>query len=129
MSRIHSDRLNTKRAHRAFAAGVKKTLQETGQVLPVPPGVSPKLLDAEPLSFLVPPGLDRQDLKAHVARRDQTLIFFALAHPDGDDPHTVFVDDLLMSPGTEDYKQARSTDCVERVRRFLDAQLEAPRVV
>ena len=49
--------------------------------------------------------------------------------PDGDDPHTVFVDHLLMSPGTEDYKQAPSADCVEQVRRFLDAQLVASRVV
>jgi len=73
--------------------------------------------------------LDRQDLKAYVARRGQTLIFFALAYPDGDAPHRVFVDDLLMSPGTEDYKQAPSASCVEDVRRFLDAQLKASRVV
>src|SRR5215469_644278 len=222
MSRIHSDRLKTKRAHGGFAAGVRKTLEKACQVLPVPPSDSPKILDAELLSFLVPPVLDRalgyrgnlrfvqfgysantgqfeycdggddipstgesvwkwflrhpvisphlpeskyptlygvfppgeprptldeimtkgtlfplhdapahhhllldrQDLKAYVARWDQTLIFFALASPDSDASRTVFVDDLLMSPGTEDYKQAPSADCVEQVRRFLDAQLK-----
>src|SRR5215469_18374937 len=225
MSRIHSDRLKTKRAHGGFAAGVRKTLEKACQVLPVPPSDSPKILDAEPLSLLVPPGLDRalgyrgnlrfvqfgysantgqfeycdggddipstgesvwgwflrhpvisphlpeskyptlygvfppgeprptleeimtgapsplhepahhyllldrKDLKAYVARRDQTLIFFGQAHPDGEDPHTIFVDDLLMSQGTEDYKQAPPPDCVEQVRRFLDAQLGASKVV
>jgi len=65
--------------------------------------------------------LDRQDLKAYVARRDQTLVFFAIAHPDGDDPHTVFVDDLLMSPGTEDYKQVPSAACVEQAASLIGA--------
>jgi hypothetical protein len=73
--------------------------------------------------------LDRQELKAYVARRDQTLIFFGSAHPVGEDPHTVFVDGLLMSPGTEHYKLAPPDDCVEQVRRFLDAQLKPSRSV
>ena len=225
MGRIHSDRLNTKRAHKGFVGGVKKALQKAHQGSSAPLGVSPRILDAEEPSLTVPPGLDRalgyrgnlrfvqfgfsantgqfeccdggddipstgesvwrwflrhpaisphlpeskyptlygvfppgeprptlqeimtkgahlpldnapahhyllldrQELKAYVARRDQTLIFFALAHPDGEDPHTVFVDDLLMSPGTENYKAAPPEDCVEELRRFLDAQLEASR--
>jgi hypothetical protein len=228
MSRIHSDRLNTKRLHKGFAAGAKKALEQLGQVPQTPTRVSPEMFDVEPLAFPVPPTLDRalgyggnlrfvhfgysanngqfeycdggddmlstgksvwrwflghpvisphvpkskyptlygifppaqsrptleqikttnrisfpahdlavhhyllldrQELKAYVARRDQTLIFFALAHPDDEDPHTVFVDDLLMSPGTEDYKAAPSKDWVEQVQRFLDAQSATSRVV
>lgn len=228
MSRIHSDRLITKRLHKGFAAGAKKALEQLGRVPQASSGVSPEMFDVEPLAFSVPPTLDRalgyrgslrfvhfgysanngqfeycdggddipstgesvwrwflghplisphlpkskyptlygifppgqsrptleeimtarelsfpendlaehhyllldrQELKSYVARRNQTLIFFALAHADGEDPHTVFVDDLLMSPGTEDYKLAPPQDCVERMIRFLDAQLAASRVV
>ena len=228
MSRIHSDRLITKRLHSRFLAGAEKALQQARQVHQTAGAVCPEMFDVEPLSFPVPPTLDRalgyrgglrfvhfgysanngqfeysdggddipstgenewrwflghpvisphlpkrkyptlygifppgysrpsleeimtsrtisfpppdlpvhhyllldrQDQKAYVAGRDQTLIFFALAHPDGEDPHTVFVDDLLMSPGTEDYKAPPPNDCVEQMRRFLDAQLAASRVV
>ncbi len=227
MSRIHSDRLITKRLHAGFAAGAKKALEQLGRVPQKPIAISPEMFDVEPLAFPVPPTLDRalayrgslrfvhfgysanngqfeycdggddipstgesvwrwflghslisphlpkskyptlygifppgqsrptleeimtarelsipaqdlpehhyllldrEELKAYVARRNETLIFFALAHSDGEDPHTVFVDDLLMSPGTEDYKAPPSDDCVEQVRRFLDAQLAASRV-
>ena len=227
MSRIHSDRLITKRLHKGFAAGARKALEKLGRAPEESSGVSPEMFDVEPLAFPVPPTLDRalayrgslrfvhfgysanngqfeycdggddipstgesvwrwflghplisphlpkskyptlygifppghsrptleeimtarelsfpaddlehhymlldrQELKAYVARRNQTLIFFALAHPDDEDPHTVFVDDLLMSPGTEDYKAPPSIDCVVQVRQFLDAQLVASRVV
>jgi len=227
MSQIHSDRLNTKRAHRGFAAGVKKALQQADHRSPAPSGISPGILDAELVSIPVPPTLDRalgyrgnlrfvqfgysantgqfeycdggddipssgetmwrwflrhpvisphlpqskyptlhgvfppgqsrptleeimtkdastpvrdaskhhyllfdrQELKAYVAPRDQTLIFFGPANPDGEDPHAVFVDGLLMSPGTEDYKLAPPDDCVEQVRRFLDDQLRPSRAV
>ena len=41
---------------------------------------------------------------AYISQRDQTMILFALMEPEEADHHTVFVDGLLMSPGTEDYK-------------------------
>ena len=44
--------------------------------------------------------------------------------PEGADHHTVFVDGLLMSPGTEDYKAAPPAEFVHELRSFLDAQLE-----
>src|SRR5215469_7743507 len=69
--------------------------------------------------------LDRQDLKAYVGRREQNLLLFALDEPEDEnaDPHTLYVDELLMSPGTENYKTPPDEDMVEEVRRFFDAQL------
>jgi hypothetical protein len=69
--------------------------------------------------------LDRQEQKAYIAQREQTLILFALVEPEDGDPHTLYVDDLLMSPGTENYKAPPPEEFVHEVRRFLDAQLEA----
>ena len=71
--------------------------------------------------------LDRRDRKAYICRRDQTAIFFALMEPEGADHHTVFVDGLLMSPGTEDYTAAPPPEFVHELRSFLDAQLEQER--
>jgi|HubBroStandDraft_1064217.scaffolds.fasta_scaffold113201_2 hypothetical protein len=39
--------------------------------------------------------------------------------PEAGDQHTVFVDELLMNPGTESYNLPR---------RFLDSQMPAPKV-
>jgi hypothetical protein len=52
------------------------------------------------------------------------MILFALTEPEGADHHTVFVDGLLMSPGTEDYKAVSPPEFVQELRSFLDAQLE-----
>jgi hypothetical protein len=68
--------------------------------------------------------LDRKDRKAYIARREQNLILLALAQPQEEDPHTLYVDELLMSPGTENYKVPPSEQYVEGVRRFLDDQLD-----
>ena len=68
--------------------------------------------------------LDRRDRKTYICERDQTMILFALMEPEGADHHTVFVDGLLMSPGTEDYKAGPPTECVRELRLLLDAQSE-----
>ena len=68
--------------------------------------------------------LDRHDRKTYICERDQTMILFALMEPEGADHHTVFVDGLLMSPGTEDYKAAPPAEFVHELRSFLDAQPE-----
>jgi hypothetical protein len=52
------------------------------------------------------------------------MILFALMEPEGNDHHTVFVDGLLMSPGTEDYKAELPAEFVHELRSFFDAQLE-----
>src|SRR6516164_5181438 len=44
--------------------------------------------------------------------------------PEGADHHTVFVNGLLMSPGTEDHKAAPPAEFVNELRLLLDAQLE-----
>ena len=69
--------------------------------------------------------LDRQKLKAYVGRREQNLLLFALAQPEDDDmdSHTLYVDELLMSPGTDNYKAPPDEDLVEEVQRFFDVQL------
>ena len=51
------------------------------------------------------PALDsRQDRRAYVPERHQAMIPFALMEPNEGDAHNVFVDGMLMSPGSEDYK-------------------------
>jgi hypothetical protein len=68
--------------------------------------------------------LDRQRRKAYLSQRGQTTLLFALMEPEDGDQHTVFVDGLLMSPGTENYKVPPTVEFVDQFRRFLDAQLE-----
>jgi hypothetical protein len=68
--------------------------------------------------------LDRQDRIAYISQRDQAMILFALMEPEDADQHTVFVDGLLMSPGTEDYKVPPAIELAAQLRSFLDAQLE-----
>jgi hypothetical protein len=68
--------------------------------------------------------LDRQDRVAYISQRDQTVILFALMEPEGADHHAVFVDGLLMSSGTEDYKVPPPVELVHQLRSFLDARLQ-----
>jgi len=71
--------------------------------------------------------LDRQVRKAYLSERNQTMILFAAVEPESGDHHTVFVDGLLMSPGTEDYKTPTPAELVDQFRRFLDHELEIAR--
>ena len=68
--------------------------------------------------------LDRRSRKAYISQRDQAMILFVLMEPEDGDQHTVFVDGLLMSPGTENYKVPPPVEFADQFRRFLDAQLE-----
>jgi hypothetical protein len=72
--------------------------------------------------------LDRRDRRAYISQRDQTLILFALTEPEEGDQHTVFVDGLLMSTGSESYRQPVPVEFVDELRRFLDSQTLAPNV-
>jgi hypothetical protein len=224
VSRIHSDRLNAKKAHQAFAAEVKSAVRKLGCELPPPDLIPAEILGAEPLPFeihsfldcalgyggslrfvhfgysyitrrfeysdggddipstgesvwkwflqhplvsphlpkdryptlhgIFPAGskrpsldeimtaenlellrqenplpthhyllLDRQNLKAYVAHREQNLLLFALAQPEDRDPHALYVGELLMSPGSENFKASPDEDIVQEVRRFFDVQL------
>ena len=58
MSRIHSDRLIAKKAHRAFASGVKKAANRLGYEVPAPALLPAEVLGAEPLPFEIPAFLD-----------------------------------------------------------------------
>lgn len=54
------------------------------------------------------------------------MILFALVEPTDGDAHNVFVDGMLMSPGSEDYKVAPAPEVVDEFRRFMDSQVKAP---
>lgn len=68
--------------------------------------------------------LDRQGRQPYLCARDQLVLFFALAEREGEEHHTVFVDGLLVSPGSENYKTPVSPTLVEQLRVWLDDQLE-----
>lgn len=70
--------------------------------------------------------LDRRDRRAYVSQRDQTIILFALMEPEDGDNHNVFVDGLLMSPGSESYKLPPAPELLEEFHRFLDSQVLGP---
>ena len=71
--------------------------------------------------------LDRQERQPYVCQKDEAILFFALIEPEDADPHSVFVDGLLMSPGNEDYKVPAPIDLTKQVWLFLDHQLEITR--
>jgi hypothetical protein len=56
------------------------------------------------------------------------MILFALMEPEEGDEHTVFVDGLLMSRGSESYKLPPSVEFVDELRRFLDGQIQVPAI-
>lgn len=58
MSRPHSDRLNAKTAHQAFAADAKKAARKLGYKVPPPSLIPAEILGAEPLPFEIPVFLD-----------------------------------------------------------------------
>jgi hypothetical protein len=53
------------------------------------------------------------------------MILFALMEPDDGDAHSVFVDGMLMSPGSEDYKVAPPPWVLDEFRRFMDSRVQA----
>ena len=67
--------------------------------------------------------LDRQDRRAYISQRDQTMMLFALVEPEEGDDHDLFVDGLLMSPGSENYKLTRAPELLIGFRQFLDSQV------
>jgi len=67
--------------------------------------------------------LDRRDRRAYVTEQDEAMILFALMEPEEGDAHNVFVDGMLMSPGSEDYKVPPPLRLLECLRQFLDRQV------
>jgi hypothetical protein len=67
--------------------------------------------------------LDRRNRRAYVTEQDQAMILFALIEPKEGDAHNVFVDGMLMSPGSEDYKVPPPQGLLDEFRRFLDRQV------
>ena len=71
--------------------------------------------------------LDRRDRQAYISQRDQTIMLFALGEPEEGDHHNVFVDGLLMSPGSENYKLPPGPELLTEFRQFLDSQVPIER--
>ncbi len=69
--------------------------------------------------------LDRRDRRAYVSERDQAMILLALMEPDDGDAHNVFVDGMLMSPGSEGYKVAPPQGLLDEFRRSMDSRVQA----
>jgi hypothetical protein len=69
---------------------------------------------------------DRRDRRPYLCTRDELIFFFPLTEPEAGDDHTVFVDGLLMSPGTEDYKSAGHVEHVDQLRAWLDEVFSKP---
>ena len=67
--------------------------------------------------------LDRRDRRAYISQRDQTMMLFALVEPEEEDDHNVFVDGLLMSRGSENYKLSPGPELIIEFRQFLDSQV------
>jgi hypothetical protein len=67
--------------------------------------------------------LDRRDRRAYIPQRDQTMMLFAIVEPEECDYHNVFVDGLLMSPGSENYKFAPRSRAPNRVSPVLGCQV------
>ena len=68
--------------------------------------------------------LDREDRQPYLFTTDQLNLFFPLAEPEGSDHHTVFVDGLLLSPGSEEYRTRPPIELAEQLRVFMDDQFE-----
>ena len=51
------------------------------------------------------------------------MMLFALAGPEEGDDHGLFVDGLLMSPGSESYKLPPAPELLIEFRQFLDRQI------
>jgi hypothetical protein len=54
---------------------------------------------------------------------EQTTMLFALVEPEEGDDHDLFVDGLLMSPGSENYKLPPAPELLIEFRQFLDSQV------
>ena len=52
------------------------------------------------------------------------MILFAVMEPEERDAHSVFVDGMLMSPGSEDYNLPPAPELVDQFCRFLDSQVQ-----
>ena len=67
--------------------------------------------------------LDRRDRRAYISQRDQTMMLFALMEPEKGDDHNIFVDGLLMSSGSANYKLPPDPELLIEFRQFLDSQV------
>ena len=67
--------------------------------------------------------LDRRDRRSSISRRDQTMMLFALMGPEKGDDHNMFVDGLLMSSGSENYKLFPAPELLMKFSQFLNSQV------
>jgi hypothetical protein len=52
------------------------------------------------------------------------MILFAVMEPEEGDAHNVFVDGILMGPGSEDNNLPPAPELVDQFRRFIGSQVQ-----
>lgn len=67
--------------------------------------------------------LDRKTRQLYVCQRDQLILFFSLVEAGENSIPRVFVNDLRMSPGDENYKLPPAPELVAKLFAVLDEQL------
>jgi len=67
--------------------------------------------------------LDRDKRKAYISRRDQLFVLFALVEMEEGSQQRVFVDGLLMSSGSKEYKVPPRPETLQKLREFLNESL------
>jgi hypothetical protein len=70
--------------------------------------------------------LDRESRQLYVCQRDQLILFFSLVEAGENSAPRVFIDDLRMSPGDENYKIPPAPEIVSRLFAFLDDRIATP---
>lgn len=69
--------------------------------------------------------LDRKTRQLYVCQRDQLILFFSLLEAGENSASRVFIDDLRMSPGDEDYKLPPAPELVGQLFACLDNCLKS----
>jgi hypothetical protein len=67
--------------------------------------------------------LDTRARRVYVSEWDQAMMLFAVMEPEKGDAHSVFVDGMLMSPGSEGYNLPPAPELIDQFRRSLDSQV------
>ena len=69
--------------------------------------------------------LDRQKRELYICRTDHTVLFFAITEPKDEDSHSLYIDGMLMSPGTENYNAPPRKQLRAELLNWLDSQFPA----
>jgi hypothetical protein len=66
--------------------------------------------------------LDREKRQLYICRRGEAILFLSLVEPDDKEGSRIFIDNLRMSPGDEDYKMSPRKELAAALLGWLDEQ-------